>query len=59
MPTENFYQGLTLSEQLAAFAKHHSEKKQRHISKYEFDMLGRAEHAVGSKEPGGIDDELA
>lgn len=42
MPSEAFYEGLTLAEQVQKFLDHHYAKKTRHISAYEAQMLDRA-----------------
>jgi hypothetical protein len=39
MPREDFYQGLTLREQVQRFADHHSHPRNRHISRYEHALL--------------------
>lgn len=39
VPPEDFYAGLSLSEQLRRFAEHHYEQATRHISRYEYEML--------------------
>src|SRR6266511_4292338 len=42
MPREDFYQGLTLVERIGKFIDFHSDKKYRHISQYEAQMLDTA-----------------
>lgn len=41
MPREKFYEGLTLGEQVAKFIDFHADKRYRHISQYEAQLLDR------------------
>lgn len=51
MPQEDFYSGLSLSEQLRRFAEHHYEEATRHISRYEYEMLLRAAELLQDQHP--------
>ena len=42
MPRFEFYNGLTLDEQLRKLALHHSNPRTRHLSKFELNMLEKA-----------------
>lgn len=50
MPNENYYRDHPLSEQLQLFIDHHYDRKTRHISKYEAEMLNRAADVVRNEE---------
>ena len=47
MPTEDYYEGLTLVESLRKFTTYHSEAEIRHISSFEASMLDRAADRLG------------
>lgn len=48
MPKEDFYGGLTLTEQLSKFSDHHYDQRNRHISAFERQMLDTARTRVAA-----------
>jgi len=48
MPTESFYEGLSVREALRRFAEHHYAIKNRHISEYEYELLIQVADALDS-----------
>lgn len=48
MPGRDFYRGLSLEEALRTLADHHFESENRHISKFEYQLLLRAADLIKS-----------
>jgi hypothetical protein len=48
MPSNAYYDGLSLADAIARFADYHSDPDTRHISQYEYELLQKAATALRS-----------
>jgi hypothetical protein len=51
VPNRDFYEGLPLTETVKKLAEHHYEPENRHISKYEYEILVQAADLLGQRLP--------